>query len=140
MYVLHLLAPPLTDRPSDSWISAILSFSVKPPFHPKPRESVLTDADTPQGAHLLLSLRTLAAKRSRGDVATPDISEDVPDISRGLSVPETPALWSPMELYELGPRSPKPAPALPRVVINHQTQETTACQRNPTWLQSWECT
>ncbi|KZT69954.1 hypothetical protein DAEQUDRAFT_233401 [Daedalea quercina L-15889] len=101
------------------WISAILSFS---------------------GAHLLLSLRTLAAERSRGDVATPDISEDVPDISRGLSIPDTPALRSPMELYELGPRSPRLAPALPRPVIDHQMQETTACQRNPTWLQSWECT
>ncbi|EPT02205.1 hypothetical protein FOMPIDRAFT_1097576, partial [Fomitopsis schrenkii] len=74
---------------SPPWISAILSFS---------------------GAHLLLSLRTLAAERVRADIATPDISEDVPDIS----VPDGDAPQSPMEFHELAPAPPRPTPALPR--------------------------
>ncbi|KAH9836342.1 uncharacterized protein C8Q71DRAFT_761942 [Rhodofomes roseus] len=103
------------------WISAILSFS---------------------GAHLLLSIRTLAAKRQRQEVATPDISADVPVISQGLSRPDTDAQRSPLEFHELVPRSPQRAPSLPRPVIDRQApdSECLPCGRNPTWLQRWECT
>jgi len=102
------------------WLSAILSFS---------------------GTHLLLSLRALAAERERLDIATPDISEDVPEISQGLSIPDTDAQRSPLEFHELMPRLPQPARSLRRPVTDRRTQESRRQQlsRNPTWLQDWEC-
>ncbi|KAI0729862.1 hypothetical protein C8Q72DRAFT_826907 [Fomitopsis betulina] len=97
------------------WISAILSFS---------------------GAHLLLSLRTLAAERIRADVATPDISEGVPEIS----MPDGDVSLSPIELV---PTSPRPTPVLPRHAIGRRTRDSTADQRtcnHSTWLSTWEYT
>ena len=93
-----------------------------------------------KGAHLLLSLRTLAAERMSANVATPDISEDVPEIS----VADGNLPQSPMEFHELAHRfPPRPTPALPRPATDRGMRNITTDQRtrrHSTWLSDWECT
>ncbi|PCH35216.1 hypothetical protein WOLCODRAFT_166126 [Wolfiporia cocos MD-104 SS10] len=107
----HLIA-----EVSATWISAVLSFS---------------------GAHLLLSLRALAAARDGAEVLTPMISGDIPDIvvespsAPALPIDEHSPLSSPVDRHELLPHAH-------RALHSHnQAMPTTAIRRYSGSVVQW---
>ncbi|CCM04883.1 uncharacterized protein FIBRA_07078 [Fibroporia radiculosa] len=86
------------------------------------------------GAHLLLSVRALAAERQRIWVLTPEISENLPDISVSGTLDEE--QLSPIsEVYELAHPLRTRAASLARTI---DTEYGNNISQRQTWMQHWD--